>query len=445
MANITTDNINTIAQLAASINDGDYILIYKAGAQAFSKIEKSVFFNGVSGGIDKSFIVNNLSTGGSDKVLSAEMGKVLLTLINRLWSSLGESAFWDGKPEIDWSSIGIETHSIRRSLSHCHSNKTNIDIADGARLEETITFDEGWIKSSLTVTMDEVDVSLQYISGNTINIPNVTGDVVITATATAAKSVSFTLNGCTSSNEDTAVNAGESYTTKIEGDGLNKVVGKSGFSVKMKNEQGDDVTLPIVLEDGYPRDSAPSENNHIDIDSVPCVVFKSDLTSIENGAKVQIGKPYYEVRIPEVTGNITIVATAVDFIVAGPWYIGSSTPGSSETWCRNSEPIPIARVSPFDTIVWAHYGVSAGQTGNALANKAVCEFNSYYFHKVYSDSIWRYNQNSNTITETGDRATQTRLIFASFTYDYLSNCYVQGSGGNNTTAIFKPSVYVENQ
>ena len=398
----------------------------------------------VGGGGDVE-VINSLGSTETRKPLSAKMGHDLLVLIQQIYSSLGKAAFWGNRPEIDWSSIGLLTHAVTRNLSHCHSNKTYNQIADGSPLNETITFDEGYVKDTLTVTMNNVEVPSQYISGNTINIPSVTGPVVIAATATSAKSVILNLTGCSSSNNDAGVSEGAAYITKIEGDGLNKVVGRSGFSVKMKNGQGVDVTLPIVLEDGYPLDSAPSENNHINIDSVPCVVFKSDLTSIENGAKVQIGKPYYEVRIPEVTGDITIVATAVDFIVAGPWYIGSSTPGSSETWCRNSEPIPIARVSPFDTVVWAHYGVSAGQTGNALSNKAVCEFNSYYFHKTQNDSIWKYNQNSDIVTETGDRATQARLIFASFTYEYLSNCYVQGSGGNNTTAIFKPSAYVENQ
>jgi len=384
-------------------------------------------------------IVDNLSSGGHDKALSAEMGKVLLGLMHTLWDSLGESAFWLGKPDIDWSSIGLLTHTISRTIAHGHSNSSLLQIADGSPLNETIIFDEGYVLDTLTVTMGGVDAS-QYISGNTISIPSVTGPVVITATATSAKSITLNLTGCTSSNDAAGVSEGASYTTKIEGDGINKVVGKNGFSVTM-----DGVALPIVLEDGYPRDSAPSESNHIDIDSVPCVVYKSDLTSIENGAKVQIGKPYYEVRIPEVTGNITIAATAVDFIVAGPWYIGTSTPGSSETWCKNSEPIPIARVSPFDTIEWAHFGPSAGQTGNYLTNKAVCEYNSHYYLKTANDPAWKYNQNSNTVTITGDSATQARLIFASFTYQYLSSCYVQGSGGNNTTAIFKPSAYVENQ
>lgn len=52
MANISTDNINTLAQLASSLDDGDYIYVFKNGASAFSRIEKSVFMQGMSGGDD---------------------------------------------------------------------------------------------------------------------------------------------------------------------------------------------------------------------------------------------------------------------------------------------------------------------------------------------------------------------------------------------------------
>ena len=50
MANISTENINTLAQIASSIGDGDYIYIFKGGAQAFSRIEKSLFMQEMSGG-----------------------------------------------------------------------------------------------------------------------------------------------------------------------------------------------------------------------------------------------------------------------------------------------------------------------------------------------------------------------------------------------------------
>ena len=51
MANeITTDNINTKAQEVASIGDGDYVYIFKTGAQGFSRIAASHFAQGGSGG-----------------------------------------------------------------------------------------------------------------------------------------------------------------------------------------------------------------------------------------------------------------------------------------------------------------------------------------------------------------------------------------------------------
>lgn len=49
MANeITTDNINTKAQEVASIGDGDYVYIFKTGAQGFSRIAASHFAQGGS-------------------------------------------------------------------------------------------------------------------------------------------------------------------------------------------------------------------------------------------------------------------------------------------------------------------------------------------------------------------------------------------------------------
>ena len=51
MANeITTDNINTKAQEVASIGDGDYVYIFKTGAQGFSRIAASHFAQGGSSG-----------------------------------------------------------------------------------------------------------------------------------------------------------------------------------------------------------------------------------------------------------------------------------------------------------------------------------------------------------------------------------------------------------
>lgn len=78
MANeITTDNINTKAQEVASVGDGDYVYIYKAGAQGFSRIEKSAFFQGEGGTSD---IITEDNSNDSDLEFADEDGNVLLRL-----------------------------------------------------------------------------------------------------------------------------------------------------------------------------------------------------------------------------------------------------------------------------------------------------------------------------------------------------------------------------
>ena len=76
MANITTENINTLAQLAASISDGDYIYIYKAASHSFARIEKSVFLQGVNGG------VSYVNTNTGDLEFADEDGNIILRLVN---------------------------------------------------------------------------------------------------------------------------------------------------------------------------------------------------------------------------------------------------------------------------------------------------------------------------------------------------------------------------
>lgn len=84
MADITTDNINTIAQNAASIGDGDYIFIYKAGSNAFSKIEKNVFMAGAGGGSgsdsdDESESITASFVGEKLVITNANVGTIKLS------------------------------------------------------------------------------------------------------------------------------------------------------------------------------------------------------------------------------------------------------------------------------------------------------------------------------------------------------------------------------
>ena len=75
-------------------------------------------------------------------------------------------------------------YGITQTLSNVNSSNAAINIAQGAAFTTTLTAQSGYELGTIKVTMGGVDVTTTALSGNTITIGNVTGDIVITATAT---------------------------------------------------------------------------------------------------------------------------------------------------------------------------------------------------------------------------------------------------------------------
>ena len=84
---------------------------------------------------------------------------------------------------------------VTQNLSNCSSSYSRAVTEGGTAFTATLTADVGYTLNAVTITMGGVDVS-QYYSGGTINIPSVTGNIVITATAVeTAKENLLTMNG----------------------------------------------------------------------------------------------------------------------------------------------------------------------------------------------------------------------------------------------------------
>lgn len=83
---------------------------------------------------------------------------------------------------------------VTQNLTNCVSSYSR-DVAEAsATFTTTLTADTGYAIKTVTITMGGVDVS-QYYSGGTINIPSVTGNIIITATAVeTAKENLLTMN-----------------------------------------------------------------------------------------------------------------------------------------------------------------------------------------------------------------------------------------------------------
>lgn len=77
------------------------------------------------------------------------------------------------------------THSVTQTLTKVTSSFTGSTVEDEAAFEATLTADNGYTMSTVTVTMGETDItSTAYNSGTgKVSIASVTDDIVITATA----------------------------------------------------------------------------------------------------------------------------------------------------------------------------------------------------------------------------------------------------------------------
>lgn len=159
----------------------------------------SILVNENAQGI-QALIVNSFN-GGETNILSAEMGKVLMINILRIYNYLGAYAFPNGKPILDWGGITIK-HVINDngvtgglSVSDVEVDGTSVgnslpdEIIDGKSLSFKLNLPSNMyvFDDDVTITMGGVDITNQTgvwnESTGEIYIDAVLGAVVITAAA----------------------------------------------------------------------------------------------------------------------------------------------------------------------------------------------------------------------------------------------------------------------
>ena len=87
----------------------------------------------------------------------------------------------NGTPDI--INVTVPSYTITNALTNVTNSNAAQSVDEYHSYVATLTANHGYAISSLSITMGGADVS-QYYSNGTINIPSVTGNIVITATAT---------------------------------------------------------------------------------------------------------------------------------------------------------------------------------------------------------------------------------------------------------------------
>lgn len=108
-------------------------------------------------------------------------------------------------------STDSDTYTITNNLTNVSTSNTVTSINKGSRYTAILTVNEGYTLGTITVTMGGIDVTSSVVSNNTIEISNVTGNIVITA------------SNAQSSSESTNWTNGVPYKiTPINGEYINK-------------------------------------------------------------------------------------------------------------------------------------------------------------------------------------------------------------------------------
>ena len=144
-----------------------------------------------------------------DKAVSwCRLMGIQASLINRY-----RKAMINGSPE----SVGY-ANAVTYSLANVSASNTAATVENGGSYSTTLTASGGFVLGSVTVTMGGSDITAAAYdsSAGTVTIPEVTGDIVITASAIAnARAVTYDLTNAVSSNTASFVNDGGSYTTTL--------------------------------------------------------------------------------------------------------------------------------------------------------------------------------------------------------------------------------------
>lgn len=93
------------------------------------------------------------------------------------------AAVINGTPEVLSASDYQIAHTLTQNLTNCTSNVSQATIYEGSALSITLSPASGYKLGSITVTMGGVDITATAVSGGTISIAKITGDVVVTAVA----------------------------------------------------------------------------------------------------------------------------------------------------------------------------------------------------------------------------------------------------------------------
>ena len=167
------------------------------------------------------------------------------------------------------ASAQTTVYTVTNTLTHCTNSNSAVSAAENAAYSGTLSADTGYTLGTATVTMGGVDITSSAYSNGAISIAAVTGNIVITASATAVQPAytanavytNFTATGARFSTDNLSINftAGDYVEAKINAtacttDATNIfTVAKSGSNDYLDYSTGEGVLIYKRLQSGVDK------------------------------------------------------------------------------------------------------------------------------------------------------------------------------------------------
>lgn len=175
-------------------------------------------------------------------------------------------------------STTVTTYTITNNLSSCTNSNSSTSVNENDSYSATITPNENYVLSTVTVTMGGNDITNTVYTNGNILIKNVTGNIVITVNAIQQSSTTYnitnTLSNCINSNSKVSINKNSSYSAMIT----------ANFGYKL-----DDVTVTMG---GVDITSTAYSNGQISISSVIgdiVIIANASQKTISTNISYQVG------------------------------------------------------------------------------------------------------------------------------------------------------------
>jgi len=156
---------------------------------------------------------------------------------------------------VDIGDLVLDTnvyYSVTNALTNCTNGNSATQAVQGGSYSATISAKSGYELSSVKVTMGGTDISSTAVSGGTISIANVTGNIVITAVADVSGPAYTNRIPLSKDASGNAFNGGQGWKTgyRLGGDGTEKALSDIEVTGFIPIVYGDTIYMKNITDDG---------------------------------------------------------------------------------------------------------------------------------------------------------------------------------------------------